>query len=117
MKWAWVWIGFWTLLTVGGAIQLLVDDSVHGFRYLTLAAGIAIWAVTLVKWFPRRLPLVDFWKGSYTGFSIAYVVASVDFAALWQSIAPLFFVVMVYMGFLENYRFTTWLDDQDPTTE
>ena len=72
---------------------------------------------SLVKWFPRRLPLVDFWKGSYTGFSIAYVVASVDFAALWQSIVPLFFVVMVYMGFLENYRFMTWLDDQDPTTE
>lgn len=117
MRWAWVWIGFWTLLTVGGAIQLLVDDSVQGFRYLTLAAGVAIWAATLVKWFPRRLPLVDFWKGSYTGFSIAYVVASVDFAALWQSIVPLFFVVMVYMGFLENYRFMTWLDDQDPTTE
>lgn len=117
MRWAWVWIGLWTLLTVGGSIQLLVDDSVHGFRYLTLATGVAIWAVTLVKWFPRRLPLVDFWKGSYTGFSIAYVVASVDFAALWRVLAPLFFVIVVYTVFLENDRFMTWLDDQDQTTE
>ena len=116
MKWAWIWFGCWTFLTVDGAIELLVDGSVHGIRYLTLAAGLVIWAVTMVRWLPRRLPLVALWKGSYTGFSIAYVVLALSVDAAWQVLTPFFMVIVVYLGILENDRYMDWLNKQDPTT-
>lgn len=108
----WIWIGGWGLLVIGGSIQALVDPEVDGLPQLFLLLGVAIYSVTFYRWYNREVGLVELWKGSYTGFSVSYIVCALA-PWSWQIISAVGLVVMVYFMFLENDRFLTWLAAHD----